>query len=161
MQKKYKDHAARQEAYRERTKEKQEAAAEIAEETAKMKRLDLRSLGESGFGQNAESSRDEIQTHRQFLHALGEPDVEPGETLRQLARRTFDAVLDAKGIGVFKSGEDVWVPMFNPRTQKFDGWYGYELCGALKPDWFDAHWQAPDATGDEVISIDLPKQRQA
>ena len=88
MQKKYKDHAARQEAYRERTKEKQEAAAEIAEETAKMKRLDLRSLGESGFGQNAESCRDEIQTHRQFLRALGEPDVQPGETLRQLARRT-------------------------------------------------------------------------
>jgi len=78
--------------------------------------------------------------------------VEPGETLRQLARRTFDAVLDAKGIGVFKSGEDVWVPMFNPRTQKFDGWYGYEVCGALRPGYFDEHWQPPkDCTGDEAI----------
>jgi hypothetical protein len=41
--------------------------------------------------------------------------------------------------------------MFNPRTQQFDGWYGYELCGALKPDWFDAHWIAPAGTADEPI----------
>src|SRR6267378_6614108 len=155
MKKIHKDHAASQESYRARQREKQEAAAEAAEEIAKMKALDLRFFGESAYGKNAETAQDEIRIHRQFLRALSQSDVQDGEeTLRQLSKRVWHALLNAKNIGVstwpvhlrdkYESGYDAWIPALNPRTEKFDGWYGFEVCGALRPDWFDAHWQAPD-----------------
>jgi len=121
-----------------------------------MKNLDLRFFGESAYGQNAESSRDEIQTHRQFLHALGEPDVEPGETLVNWHVEHLMRCWTRKELESSNPAKMLWVPMFNPRTQKFDGWYGYEVCGALRPGYFDEHWQPPkDCTGDEAIE-DLP-----
>lgn len=155
MKRVYKDHAERQDAYRARQKEKQEAAAEAAEEIAKMKSLDLRFFGESAYGQNAESSRDEIQSHRSFLRALGQPEIQPGETLRDLAGRTWNALLNAEGIGVYQSGDDAWIPMYSPNLQQFDGWHGYTVSGALRSGYFDEHWQPPkDCTGDEAIDIE-------
>ena len=143
MKRVYKDHAERQEAYRARQREKQEAAAEVAEEIAKMKQLDLRFIGESGFEQNAQWAHEEVHIHRQFLRALGQADVQNGETLRDLAQRTWNALLNAEGIGVYQYGDDAWIPAFNPKTKKFDGWHGFEVRGAMKPDWFETHWSAP------------------
>jgi len=168
MKRIYKDHAERQGAYRQRQKEKQEAAAEEADEKAQCVALDLRFFGESAFDHNAETAKEEIQIHRSFLRALGQPDVQQNETLRQLGKRTWDALLNAERIGIdkwpvhlrdsYKSGYDVWIPMFDPKTQDFQGWHGYSVRGAMKPDWFETHWTAPkDCTGDEIISIeDLP-----
>jgi len=165
MKKIYKDHAERQEAYRERQKEKQETAAEAAAERAQSALLDLRFFSESGFEQNARWFHEEVHIHRQFLRALGQPDVQDGETLRQLSKRTWNGLLNADGIGIskwsdhlrdkYESGYDVWIPMFNPKTQQFDGWQGYAVHNAAKSGWFDSHWSPPkDCTGDECICID-------
>jgi hypothetical protein len=158
MKKIHKDHAARQEAYRERQKEKQETAAEAAVEREKAARLDLRFFGESGFERSAESSHEEINIHRQFLRALGQPDVQNGETVRDLARRTWNALLNAEQIGVYQTGHDVWIPMFSTRLQQFDSWHGYSISGALRPGYFEEHWQLPkDSSGIGAISLeDLP-----
>jgi hypothetical protein len=168
MKKIYKDQAERQEAYRTRQREKQEAAAEAASEKEQSAAMDLRFFGESSHGCNAEWSHEEIRVHRQFLRALSQPDVQEGETLRQLAKRTWDALLNSSGIGVstwsvhlrdkYESGYHAWIPMFNPNLQQFDGWHGYSVRGAVKDGWFDTHWSPPkDCTGDEPICIeDLP-----
>src|SRR2546426_12578479 len=123
MSKKKDNSAERTRKYRERKASEQEAAAEQAEEHQKMKSLDLRFFGESSFDQNASSLKDEIQIHRLFLRALGQPDIQPGETLRELARRTWSALLAVKDIGAYASGYDLWVPAFNPRTNNFDAWF--------------------------------------
>jgi len=51
-----------------------------------------------------------------------------------------------------------WIPMFNPKTQNFDGgpdYQGYTVPHAMKPDWFETHWVSPkDCTGDEAIDRD-------
>jgi hypothetical protein len=168
MKKKYKDPAEKQRAYMERKRSEKEATAEAAAEREQCARLDLRFFGESGFEQNAQSSGEEIHIHRQFLRALSQPDIEKGETLRDLARRICNALINAEGIGIdkwseplrdkYESGYDVWIPMFNANLQQFDGWHGYAVRGAAKDGWFDTHWSPPkDCTGDESICIeDLP-----
>ncbi len=168
MKKKYKDPAEKQRAYMERKRSEKEAAAEAASEREQCLRLDLRFFGESAHGRNAQWSHEEIHIHRQFLRALSQPDVQEGETLRQLAKRTWDALLNAEGIGIdkwseglrdkYESGYDAWIPMFNPDLQQFDGWHGYAVRGAVKETWFENHWIAPkDCTGDEPIRLeDLP-----
>jgi hypothetical protein len=110
---------------------------------------------------------------------LDQPDVFEGESLRDLGRRTWNALLNSSGFGVIKlggkwidgewvEGFDVCFPLFDPNKQHFQvpfdltrypqGPFEERIYGAAKPDWFDAHWVAPkDCTGDEIISIeDLP-----
>jgi hypothetical protein len=168
--------------YRERLKEKQEAAEEAAAAREQCARFDLRFFGESGFGRNAQTAAEEIHIHRQFLRALGEPDVLPDETLRGLAKRAWDSLVADQGEvrgttffsgavtrcggqwidGAWHEGDDLWITMFNPHSQTFDGgpdWQGYTVLGALRPGWFEEHWQPPaDCTGNEPIDTDnLPK----
>jgi hypothetical protein len=168
VKKKYASPKLKQRAYMERKQQKQEAAVESADVNEQGAKWDLRFFGESAYNRNAESLYEEIHVHRQFLRALSQPDVLPGgETLRQLAKRTWDALLKFKDTSPsggkwieqkWTEGEDAWIPLFNPRNQQFDGgptWQGCVVPGAARPDWFDAHWVPPgDCTGDESISID-------
>ncbi len=164
MKKKYKDGAERTAAYRERLAAKKEIAAEQAEEHAEYKRLNLCSFAETAFETPAQTCQEEIQVHRSWLRALEQPDVLPGETLRQLAKRTWDALLNSKEFGVNTDGGDVWYPLFEPSKQHFQipfdskrfsgGPLGERIYGAAKPDWLDAHWVPPgDCTGDEPIDL--------
>jgi hypothetical protein len=164
MKKIHKDHAERQAAYRERQRAKQEAAAEQAEEHAEYKRLNLCSFAETAFETPAQTWEEEIQVHRSWLRALEQPDVLPGETLRQLAKRTWDALLNSKGLGVNTDGGDVWYPLFESSKQHFQipfdskrypqGPFGERIYGAAKPEWFEQHWRPPgDCTGDEPIDL--------
>jgi hypothetical protein len=156
MKKVHKDHAARQEAYRERQKEKREEAAEVALEKERARKRDLRFFGESAYGQIATTADAEIQIHKMMLRVLGEePDIQ-SETLRQLAYRCWTALLNSKNIGVYSDCEGaVWIPMFDVHLQKFDCWHGHTLKSGAAPDYFDAHWVPPkDCTGNEEISLD-------
>jgi hypothetical protein len=180
MKKKYKNRAEQQDAYRERVKAKQETAAEAADLDAQMKALNLCGFSEIAFDTPAQTCQEEIQVHRSWLRALEQPDVKEGETLRELARRTWNALLSSKGLGVDADGGGKWIegkwvrgfdvfyPCFQPSKQHFQipfdsiRYPGGPFCegirDAAKPEWFDEHWKPPsDCTGDEIISIeDLP-----
>lgn len=165
---------------RERLKEKQEAAAEVADTVAQYRALNLCGFSEIAFDTPARTREEEISAHRSWLRALEEPDVQPGETLRELAQRTWNALLNSKGLGVnidgggkwvdaengkqWVPGFDVWFPCFEPSKQHFqipfdvrrfpEGPLGYRFRDAAKPEWFDEHWVAPEGTGDEPIDIE-------
>jgi hypothetical protein len=152
MKKIYMNAAEKQAAYLRRKREKEENAVEAASEEALCAKFDLRFFGESAYNRNAESFQEEVHVHRQFLRALGQPDVQENETLRQLATRTWTALLNYIDVSI--DGDDVWIPMFNPKTQNFDGgpnFEGYRIRHARKPDWLEIHWTAPSGTGDEEI----------
>jgi hypothetical protein len=161
MKKKYNNRAEQQDAYRERVIEKQAVAAESKSEREQCAKFDLRFFGESAFEHNAQTCQEEISIHRQFLAALGEPDIQQ-ETLRELAKRTWDALLLYKFTSV--DGDTAWIPMFNPNNQTFDGGPSYEQGGqgyvvrGLR-GYFEEYWHPPkDCSGDEIILIDtLPK----
>jgi hypothetical protein len=171
MKKKYKNRAEQQDAYRERVKAKEEAAAEQADAVAQMRALNLCGFSEIAFDTPAQTRQEEIQVHRSWLRALEQPDVLPGETLRQLAMRTWNALLSSKGLGVDTDGGggfDVFYPLFSPSQQHFQipfdstRFPGGPFCegfrDAARPGWFEEYWKPPsDCTGDEIISIkDLP-----
>jgi hypothetical protein len=126
-------------------------AEEIARETAIRASRNLHFVGESLSGQNAKTVADELQIHREFLRALGRPDVQPGETLRAVAHRTFDAWL--AGPYAFKD----YVPGFNRAVQQFDPDFGFEII--RKP--FEEIWVSPEDGTEQPIDIaslpDLPK----
>lgn len=161
MKKIYKNRGAQQDAYRERVSAKKDFEGQY-------KALNLCSFAETAFETPAKTCVEEIQVHRQWLRALEESDVQPHETLRQLAKRTWDALLNSKGFGVITDGADVWHPCFQPSKQHFQipfdsirfpgGPLGETIKGGAEPGWFDAHWAAPNnCTGDEPISVkDLP-----
>src|SRR5437899_1813400 len=115
MKKIHKNAAERTAAYRERKKLKEEETAEEADEREQCRKFDLRFFGESGFEQNAQSCSEEIHIHRQFLRALNQPDIQEGETLRQLAKRTWDALLSYEFTSVDGDTAE-WIPMFNPQN---------------------------------------------
>ena len=165
MKKVYKDRAEQQEAYRARQKAKQEAAAQDSDERALAIQLGLTFFGEIAPEEDAHWSHEEISCHRKFLRALGQPDVQPGETLRALAKRTWTALLNAKEIGIsisgskwnegkFEEGSNVWIPLFDPILQDFQGWHGYRVHGGMKADFFENHWRPPKDSGDEPIDIE-------
>jgi len=171
MKKKYKNRAEQQNAYRERIKAKEEAAAEAADLDAQMKVLNLCGFSEIAFDTPAQTCQDEIRVHRSWLRALEQPDVLAGETLRQLAKRTWDALLSSEGLGVDTGGGggfDVFYPLFSPRQQHFQipfdstrfpgGPFCEGIRDAAKPGWFEEHWKPPlDCSGNEPIDIrDLP-----
>ncbi len=182
MKKKYKNRAEQQDAYRDRQRAKQEAAAEEADALATCKRLNLCGYSEVAFNTPARTWLEEVQIHRSWLRALEQPDVLPGgETLRQLAKRTWNSLLASKGYGVDTDGDSKWVvtedgskqwqrgfgvsyPLFDPQKQHFqipfdskrfpEGPFIEGIRDAAKPGWFDATWKAPkDCSGDEPIDI--------
>jgi hypothetical protein len=163
--------------YRERLIEKQEEAADTADKEVLCERLNLCSFSEIRWNIPARTCAEEIMVHRQWLRALEADDVRDGETLRQLAKRTWNTLLKAEDIGVGTDGVvdgivtgnwGVWYPLFSINQQHFQlpvggkhttegGPLGEGIRGACAPEWFDQHWSAPDCTGDEPISVeDLP-----
>src|SRR5882757_4086019 len=86
----------RQRRHRQREAQKRAHSIEaqrLASERAERIRRDPHFFGESAPGRDAESFEEELQIHREFLRALGQTDVQPGETLRAVAKRTFEAWL--------------------------------------------------------------------
>src|ERR1700730_3711002 len=84
----------RQPRHREREAQKKARSIEaqrVASERAERMRRDLHSFGEFSPGRNAQTCAEELQIHREFLRALGLPDIQPGETLRTVAKRTYEA----------------------------------------------------------------------
>ncbi len=167
--------------YRERLTEKKAYAAEEADALATIKKLNLCGFSEVAFNTPARTWLEEVQTHRSWLRALQQPEILPGESLKELARRTWQALLDSKGYGVgtdggskwvvaedgskqWQRGFDVFYPLFSPSQQHFqipfdlkrfpEGPFIEGIRDAAKPEWFDATWKAPkDCTGDEPIDI--------
>ena len=149
-----KQNRERQQRHREREKQKREHTIEAQQtahgQAARAKR-NPHFFGESSPGSNAQTFAEELQIQREFLRALGKPDVTPGETLRMVAKRTYEAWL--AGPYAWKS----YVPAFNRAAQQFDPDFGFEISGD-----FDQTWEPPkDCTGDELIDAaglpNLPK----
>src|SRR5882762_10314187 len=176
MKKIYKNRAEQQDAYRERKRAKQEVADEMADVNRTIERLNLCGFSEVASGVPARTRLEEVQIHRSWLRALQQPDVLPGESLKELARRTWQALLDSKGYGVdidgggkwvdgqWVDGFDVFYPLFSPSQQHFQvpfdsarypqGPFCEGIRDAAKPGWFDQYWVAPgDRRGDEPIDI--------
>src|SRR6266852_3419536 len=94
--------------YRERLTEKKAYAAEEADALATIKKLNLCGYSEVAFNTPARTWLEEVQTHRSWLRALQQPEILPGESLKELARRTWQALLNSKGYGVDIDGGGKW-----------------------------------------------------
>ena len=77
-------------AHRERKRIEDIEAQEAASERAVRASRNLHFFGEESSGRDAQTCADELQIHREFLRAMGKPDVQEGETLRIVARRTLE-----------------------------------------------------------------------
>jgi hypothetical protein len=129
-------------------------AQQLASERAERKRRNLHFFGESSPRCDATTFADELQIHREFLRALGLPDVQPGETLRAVAKRTREGWVE--GPFTCRSyGPPFYVPAFNRTSQQFDPEFGFTIGDAQ----FEEIWTPPkDCTGDELIDVGaLPK----
>jgi hypothetical protein len=140
----------RQRRHREREAQKRARSIEtqrLASERAERMRRDLHFFGESSPGCNANNFVEELQIHREFLRALGKEDVRPGETLRTVAKRAFDAWLT--GPFVCRSyGPPFYAPAFDRIKQTFDPDFGFGIGDVL----FDEVWTPPEGSiGDELI----------
>src|ERR1700722_10224364 len=147
----------RQRRHRERQKQNLARSIEaqrLASERAERSRRGPHFFGESSPGRNATTSADELQIHREFLRALGKEDVQDGETLRTVAKRTFAAWLTGPYI-CRSCGPPFYVPAFNRVRQQFDPDFGFGIGDVL----FEDIWTSPkDCTGDELIDVAaLPK----
>src|SRR5882762_232258 len=107
--------------YRERLTEKREVAAEAADVDAQNKALNLCGFAETACDTPAQTCVEEIQVHRSWLRALEQPDIKAGETLRGLARRTWNALLSSEGLGVVTDGGGKWIE--GKRVRGFGVWY--------------------------------------
>jgi hypothetical protein len=154
----------RQRLHRKRQKQKRAHALEVqrlASEREERVRRGPHFFGESSPGRDASTSADELQIHREFLRALGKEDVQDGETLRTIAKRTFQAWL--KGPLTCRScGPPFYAPAFNRVRQQFDPDFGFVIGDLL----FEEIWSPPkDSNGDEVIDraalLKLPKLSKA
>jgi hypothetical protein len=165
--------------YRERIKEKIELRADKVAEERIIRELNLAGYSETAFDVPAETYRAEIQIHRCWLRALAAPDLLPGESLRQLAKRTWDTLLASNNHSVITDGggkwidtengrkwiqgHDVWYPLFSLNTYRFDrytskykqGPFGEVVEHGASADWFESCWEPPsDCTehqADEAI----------
>jgi hypothetical protein len=147
----------RQRRHRKRQKQKRARALEAQRlDTERQERIRRgpHFFGESSPGRNANTLADELQIHREFLRALGQKDVQDGETLRALAKRAFEAWL----MGPFtcrSCGPPFYAPAFSRARQQFDPDFGFGIGDVL----FEDIWMSPkDCSGDEVIDVGaLPK----
>jgi len=124
MKKIHKNAAEKQAAYLQRKREKEEIAVERADLDAQYKALNLCGFAETAYDTPAQSCQEEIQVHRSWLRALEQPDIKEGETLRALARRTWNALLSSEGLGVVTDGggkwiEGKWVEKSGQRRRRF------------------------------------------
>jgi len=137
--------------YRERLREKQETAAEQSAIRDK-----LWFFAEVAPRIDARTHAEELAIHREFLRALGERDVQSGETLRDVARRTWFAWTR----GTIHDGPaEVFCPGFNRDTQQWNP-VGEGFVIKTKP--FDEMWVPPadcqNGEADQPIDIHgLPK----
>jgi hypothetical protein len=147
----------RQRRHRQREAQKKARSIEaqrVASERAERKRRNLHFFGESSPECDATTFADELQIHREFLRALGLPDVQPGETLRAVARRTREGwVKGPFACGIY--GPPIYVPAFDRTNQRFDPEFGFTIGDAP----FEDIWTPPkDSSGDELIDVAaLPK----
>ena len=137
--------------YRERLREKQETAAE-----ERAIRDHLWFFGEVTPRIDARTHAEELAIHREFLRALGEPDVQPGETLRDVARRAWAAWTSGT---IHDRPDEVFCPGFNRVTQQ---WNPAGEGFVIKTKSFDELWVPPanceNGEADQPIDInDLPK----
>jgi hypothetical protein len=145
--------AARERKRKQRNRDKQQRirlleAQQAAAERAERRRRNLLCYGECTAGRNADTLGEELMIHRQFLRALGEPDVCDGETLRSISQRTYQAWIN--GPFASRDGRTIYVPAFNGTTQQFDPDFGYELDDIP----FDELWSPPNGfTGNEIIDV--------
>jgi hypothetical protein len=142
--------AARERKRKQRARDQQKRIRAIEAQQASLERVERRArhlhfFGECAPGRNATTFEDELQIHREFLRGLGQPDVRPAETLREVARRTYQAWI----IGPFTShdGRTIYVPGFNRAAQRFDGEYGFVMSDAP----FDEIWSAPSGCSENAI----------
>jgi hypothetical protein len=147
----------RQRLHRKRQKQKRARALEaqrLASERAERMGRGPHFFGESSPGRNANTFADELQIHREFLRALGKEDVQDGETLRTVAKRTCAAWLTGR-YTCRSCGPPFYVPAFNRVRQEFDPDFGFGIGDAP----FEDIWRSPkDCTGDELIDVaTLPK----
>jgi hypothetical protein len=147
----------RQRRHRQREAQKKARSIEaqrVASERAERKRRNLHFFGESSPECDATTFADELQIHREFLRALGLPDVQPGETLRAVAKRTREGWVKGP-FACQSSGPPFYVPAFDRTNQRFDPEFGFTIGDAL----FEEIWTPPsDCTGDEVIDLGaIPK----
>jgi hypothetical protein len=150
-----------------KARELYEAELDEKEQREMYRNLNLHYFGEEAPGIDAKTHDAELAIHREFLKAMEQPDVQPGETLRQLAERTWNAwndmvtswwCVDGKPVQPRKSPG--FALAFNRTTQDFDGFHGFGTGKYLEVP-FDQIWTAPKGcTGDEPIDIavlpDLP-----
>lgn len=129
----------------ERERERKQEEHQAAEERGERMSRNPHFFGEISPKQNAPTCADEVQVHREFLRAMAKPDVQPGETLRGLAERTFEAWLEGPC-----SFEREYVAAFNRTYQAFDQDHGFNVSGIK----FDEAWTPPsDCSGNEPIDI--------
>jgi hypothetical protein len=140
----------RQRRHRQREAQKRARSIEaqrLASERAERMRRGPHFFGESSPECNANNFADELQIHREFLRALGKEDAKHGETLRAIAKRTFEAWL----IGPFTCrsyGSPFYAPAFDRTRQQFDPDFGFGI-GDVQ---FEEIWTPPsNSTGDELI----------
>jgi hypothetical protein len=150
--------AKRKQRKRERLDRDQKSLAAHEAQEAVLRRMErnkrnLHFMGEEAPGRDAKTHEAELQIHREFLRALVKPGVQAGETLRAVAKRTYEAWL----VGPYADGQagEYYVPAFNRTLQRFDPDFGFQVTG--KP--FEELWTPPKGcTGDEPIeSASLPE----
>ena len=151
MKKIHKNAAEKQAAYLQRKKEREGTAAE-----ERAIRDHLWFFGEVIPRIDARTHAEELAIHREFLRALGEYDVQPGEALRDVARRTWLAW--TKG-SIHDGPDEVFCPGFNRETQQWNP-VGEGFVVKIKP--FDEMWVPPadceNGEADQPIAInDLPR----
>jgi hypothetical protein len=121
--------------------------------------LNLHYFGEETPGIDTSTHDSELAIHREFLRAMNQPDVQPGETLRRIAERTWKAWNDVVTSWLCVDGEKK-IPLkspgfplaFNRTTQKFDGFHGFDTTKYLSVP-FDEIWTAPRGGGETPIDI--------
>jgi hypothetical protein len=136
-----------------------EAREEAVEEKAHYVGKSLCYYAETSPGVDAATATEEIQVHREWLRAMDQPDVRKGETLRQLAERTFSAWLNQATSWMRTDDKrvpnppDNFLMSFNRKEQKFNGYHGFngsKLHGVP----FSEIWSPPAGrNGDEVIDV--------
>ncbi len=140
-------------AYRIRLSEKKASAAEERETAADDIAIRNRMcyFGEVTPRINARTHAEELAIHREFLRCLRAPDVQPGENLRDVARRTWAAW--TKGT-IHDDPDAVYCPGFNRNTQRWEFCEGF---GVNKVFVFDEIWVPPSdcRNGEENLPIDI------
>jgi hypothetical protein len=157
----------KQRAREKKAREQYEVELSKREQDEMYRNFGLHYCGEESPGIDAKTHDAELAIHREFLRAMEQPDVQAGETLRQVAERTWKAWNDmvtswwcVDGKRVLPHKTPGFALAFKRATQEFDGFHGFNTTKYLEVP-FDQLWTAPNGcTGDEPIDIaalpDLP-----